>query len=84
MRPSTGYKLIGCLFIVPAVGATVLALFGESTGRPGLAGLLIGFFLYRRGMRLALQENEAPQQSIYFAMLTAWWRQLTRRQRGNE
>lgn len=83
MRPSTGYKIIGSVLIAAAVIGIVLALFGQPTGGAGLLVVLIGFLLYRRGMRLALQEHEPQQRSVYLAMFVAWWCQLARRLRGH-
>lgn len=81
MRPSTGYKIVGGFIIASALVAIVSALFGTPTAGPGTLAVLIGFLLYRRGMRLAAQES--PQlRSVHVAVVSAWFQGLARRLRG--
>ena len=83
MRPSTGYKVVGGVLIAYVALGVVLALFGEGNRAPGWLFALMGFLLYRRGMRLAVKENnEAQPPSVHFAVISVWFRQLVRRLRG--
>jgi hypothetical protein len=84
MRRGTGYKIVGGILIAgPVLGVIALLLPGDPPRRvPGWLWAVIGFVLYRHGMRLAAQEYEPPQPSIHSAVISVWLRQLVSRLRG--
>jgi len=63
MRRSTGYKIAGGILIgFFVLGVIVLLLAHEEPRRvPGWLFGLIGFLLYRHGMRLAAEEYKRPR-----------------------
>jgi hypothetical protein len=62
MRAGAGYKLAGGILIGwVALGIVTVLLPGDARVKaPGWLYALIGFMLYRHGMRLAAQENKPP------------------------
>jgi drug/metabolite transporter (DMT)-like permease len=80
MKPSTTCKIAGvALMALPVVSALYIA-FGEESKRPlgiWLGSIVIGFFLYGHGMRLAAAEKKLP--SVNVAVFSVWLRQLIKR-----